>query len=156
MCKKILSASVALPEETIQIIPSPGVNILRGGNAEAVLLTLADIFSGKPTLNAKAKIQWHENAVLFVSATEGVCFVDKVQYCADAAQLVKDFHKQRFLTFRNRAHILDGAKLSDTLDSEDDRPLFVHNFWEQLDAPDREAALDTITASGRQCFIAIP
>lgn len=166
MNKKILSASVTSDSGTICLTPSPGLNILRGEHPEAALLALADVFSGKPSLNVKAKIAWDKDTVLFVSAAGGACGVERVgRNCPNPARAVKRFHKQRFLAYGNRAHILDGAEwpggtsgasdllnqLQAVLAQGDERPLFICNFPERLDA-----VIDLLNATGRQVFITVP
>ena len=108
-----------------------------------------------------------------MSGYDGCVFVDGIKNeKTDPAQLLKEFHKQRFLTFRNTAHLLDGtqlpagtsgatnlllAKLHDTLVKEDDCPLFGCNFLERLDeAVDLQPIFEVLNATGRQVFIAVP
>lgn len=175
MHKSILSASVSCQKETpfTEFHFHPGVNILWGADAEDIVLTLASIFGRMSPKNGKAEIQRNTDTSLSVSITDGVCGVDSIRTLGGgAAQLVKDFHKQRFLNFDNRTLIFDcsdlpagflGAsdlllkKLGDTLRQEDDRPLFVCNFLEQLDeAVDLKSVFKALTATGRQVFIAVP
>ena len=48
-------------------------------------------------------------------------------------------------------------KLRETIDKGDDRPLFVCNFLERLDeAVDLHPIFQTLNATGRQVFIAVP
>ena len=175
MHRRILSVSVSTQKET----PSPefqfhpGINILWGKNAEDVVLTLAGICGGMSPKNRKAEIQWNTDASLFISITDGACGVEKVKRKhGNVDQLVKDFHKYRYLNFRNTAHILDGTqlpagisgsvelllkKLRDVLTTEDDRPLFLCNFLERLDeAVDLQPIFEALNATGRQVFIAVP
>ena len=150
-----------------------GINILWEQNAEDILLTLAGIFGGMPHQNGKVEILWNANASLFVSIKDGACGVEKVITSGqNAARLVKKFHKQRFLNFRNCTHVLDGARLPAGISgasnlllnklrqvpaTEDDRPLFVSNFLERLDeAVDLHPVFETLNATGRQVFIALP
>ena len=175
MHKRILSASVLVQKETnfTEFRFHPGINILWGADAEDIVLTLVGIFGGMPPLNGKAEIQWNADASLFVDIIDGACGVEKAStQGGSAAQLVKDFHKQRFLSFRNYTHILNGArllagisgasdlllnKLREVLAAEDDRPLFIINFLERLDeAVDISIILTKLAATGRQVFIAVP
>ena len=175
MYKRILYASVSVQEEeqARDLQFDSGINILRGQNAEDAVLTLAGIFGGMPPKSFQAVLNWRDDAILLVSGYDGCVFVDGIKNeKTDPVQLLKEFHKQRFLTFRNTAHLLDGtqlpagtsgatnlllAKLHDTLAKEDGRPLFVCNFLERLDeAVDLKSVFDTLTATGRQVFIAVP
>ena len=107
------------------------------------------------------------------SGEDGHVFVDGInKERGNTAQLMKAFHKHRFLNFRNQTHVLDGSqlpagtsgtsdllleKLGDVLAQEDDRPLFVYNFLERLDeAVDLQPVFEALNATGRQVFIAIP
>ena len=152
---------------------SPGVNILCGQTAEDVLWTLAGIFGGMPPKAFQAALHWRDGVTLFVSGEDGQVFVNNIkQDRGDSAQLMKKFHKQRFLRFRDDSHILDGAelpagtsgaselllkKLGDALTQKDDRPLFIINFLERLDeAVALQPILEALTATGRQIFIAVP
>ena len=171
MSRIIRSATVG--EGTPKLQFGSGINILRGQNAEDVLLTLAGIFGGMPPQNGKAEIRWDTDALLFVAMKDGACGAEKVRtQNRSAAQLVKEFHKQRFLNFDNRTHILDGSdlpagfggasdllleKLGAVLAQKDDRPLFVFNFLERLDeAVDLQEVFEALNATGRQIFIAAP
>lgn len=175
MHRKILSASVSVQKETpmTEFQFHPGINILWGADAEDIVLTLAGVFGGMPPLNGKAKIQWDTDVSLFVSVTDGACAVEKVSTQGGrTAQIVKEFHKQRFLKFDSRTHIFNGSdlpagflgagnllleKLGDVLAQEDDRPLFVYNFLERLDeAVDLQHIFDALNATGQQVFIAVP
>ena len=175
MNKGIQSASVSVQKEApfTELRFHPGINILWGADAEDVVLTLASISGGMSPLNGKAEIQWDADALLFVNIIDGACGVEKVSVQrGSAAQLVKEFHKQRFLNFRNCRHILDGArlpagisgasallltKLRDALANEDDLPLFVCNFLERLDeAVDLQPIFEALNVIGRQVFIAVP
>ncbi len=175
MYKRILYASVSVQKEApfTELRFHPGINILWGADAEDVVLTLAGIFGGIPSLNGKAEIQWDADALLFVHIIDGACGVEEANVQRGrAAQLVKEFHKQRFLNFRNCRHILNGArlpagisgasalllrKLRDALANEDDLPLFVCNFLERLDeAVDLQSIFEALNATGRQVFIAVP
>ena len=175
MNKGIQSASVSAQKEApfTELRFHPGINILWGADAEDVVLTLAGILGGIPSLNGKAEIQWDADALLFVNIIDGACGVEKVSdQRGRAAQLVKEFHKQRFLNFRNCRHILNGTrlpagisgasalllrKLRDALTNEDDLPLFVCNFLERLDeAVDIGEILKALATTGRQIFIAVP
>ena len=175
MGRRILSASVSVQEEeqARDLRFDSGINILCGQNAEAVVLTLAGIFGGIPPQSFEAALNWRDDAILLVSGYDGCVFVDGIKNKKkDPAQLLKEFHKQRFLTFRNTAHLLDGtqlpagtsgatnlllAKLHDTLVKEDDCPLFVCNFLERLDETvDLKTIFDALNATGRQVFISVP
>lgn len=175
MHKRILSASVSVQEGewTPELRFHSGINILRGQGAEDVVLTLAGIFGGIPPKSFNAKLHWQEGITLFVSGRDGRVFIDGVKKAQrNPTQLMKEFHKQRFLNFRNTAHLLDGtqfpagtsgttnlllAKLHDTLAKEDDCPLFVCNFLERLDeAVDLKTIFDALNATGRQVFISVP
>ena len=175
MYKRILYASVSVQEEeqARDLRFDSGINILRGQNAEDAVLTLAGIFGGMPPKSFQAVLNWRDDAILLVSGYEGCVFVDGIKNeKTDPAQLLKEFHKQRFLTFRNTAHLLDGtqlpagtsgttnlllAKLHDTLVKEDDCPLFVCNFLERLDETvDLKTIFDALNATGRQVFVAVP
>ena len=175
MGKRILSASVSVQEEeqAQDLRFDSGINILCGQNAEAVVLTLAGIFGGIPPQSFEAALNWRDDAILLVSGYDGCVFVDGIKNeKTDPAQLLKEFHKQRFLTFRNTAHLLGGtqlpagtsgatnlllAKLHDALVKEDDCPLFVCNFLERLDeAVDLKIIFDALNATGRQVFISVP
>ena len=175
MNKGIQSASVSVQKEApfTELRFHPGINIHWGADAEDVVLTLAGIFGGMPPKSFQAVLNWRDDAILLVSGYDGCVFVDGIKNeKTDPAQLLKEFHKQRFLTFRNTAHLLDGtqlpagtsgatnlllAKLHDTLAKEVSRPIFVCNFLERLDeAVDLKSVFDTLTATGRQVFIAVP
>lgn len=175
MHKRILSASVSVRKETsfaeFQFLP--GINILFGADAEDIVFTLAGIFGGIPPLNGKAEIQWCADTSLFVDIIDGACGIeDAITHRKNTAQLVKDFHKQRYLYFGNAKHILDGSrlpagissasellqeKLRDVLAQEDDRPLFIINFLERLDgAAHLQPIFEALLTTGRQAFIAVP
>ena len=79
MNKGIQSASVSVQKEApfTELRFHPGINILWGADAEDVVLTLADIFGGIPSLNGKAEIQWDADALLFVNIIDGACGVEK-------------------------------------------------------------------------------
>lgn len=171
MSRIILSATVGEGASDLRF--QPGINILWGKNAEDVLLTLAGTFGGMPPKNGKAEILWNADTVLLVAIKDGACGAEKAStQDRSAAQLVKEFHKQRFLNFDNRTHILDGSdlpagllgasdllleKLRDVLAQEDDRPLFVCNFLERLDeSVDLQPVIDALNATWRQVFIAVP
>ena len=175
MHKRILSASVSVQEEeqTRDLQFDSGINIFCGQNAEDAVLTLAGIFGGMPPKSFQAVLNWRDDAILLVSGYDGCVFVDGIKNeKTDPAQLLKEFHKQRFLTFRNTAHLLDGtqlpagtsgttnlllAKLHDALVKEDDCPLFVYNFLERLDETvDLKTIFDALNATGRQVFISVP
>ena len=175
MSRAIQSASVSVQKEApfTELRFHPGINILWGADAEDVVLTLAGIFGGMPPKSFQAVLNWRDDAILLVSGYDGCVFVDGIKNeKTDPAQLLKEFHKQRFLTFRNTAHLLDGtqlpagtsgatnlllAKLHDTLAKEDDCPLFVCNFLERLDETvDLKTIFDALNATGRQVFISVP
>ena len=90
MAKRILSAWLG---EYMAF--DPGLNILRGPGVREKVLTLAGIFGGIPPQNGKAELSW-DGALLAVSIADGTCTVDSAQG-RNASQIVKDFHKQRFL-----------------------------------------------------------
>ena len=171
MSRIILSATVG--ESTPDLRFHPGINILWGQNAEDVLLTLAGIFGGMPPQNGKAEILWNTDALLVVSIKDGACGVERSKPQVESvAQIVKEFHKQRFLNFDSCTHIFDGSalpagflgagdllleKLGDVLAQQDDRPLFMYNFLERLDeAVDLRSIFEALNATGRQVFIAVP
>lgn len=152
---------------------SSKINILCGHVAEETILTLAGIFGGTPLKAFKAELKWGEGVTLLVSGEDGRVFVNNIKKeWGDSAQLIKAFHKHRFLNFRNKTHILDGSqlpagtsgasdlllkKLEDTLKQKDDCPLFICNFLERLDeAVALQPILEALTATGRQIFIAVP
>ena len=151
----------------------PGINILWGKNAEDVVLTLAGIFGGIPPKAFEATLDWQNDVALLVSGEDGRVFVDGIRKGkGDSVRLMKSFHKQRFLHFRNNTHLLDGSRLSDgfagagdllrkklseTIAKEDARPLFLVNVLERLDeAAELQPIFDALSATGRQVFIAIP
>ena len=173
MHKRILSAVVGTGEDTTVMDFSPGINILCGYAAEETLATLAGIFGGMPPKAFRAEIHWEEGVTLFVSGEDGRVFVNKVKReRGNPAQLIKTFHKHRFLNYRNSTHILDGSqlpagtsgaselllkRLEDTLKQRDDPPLFICNFLERLDeAVDLRPIFEALNATGQQVFIAIP
>ena len=144
MCKRILSANVLIQEKTHAMEFSSGINILYGKDGEDVLLTLAGIFGGMSTKSFEAALQWLDGVMFFVSGEDGRVFVDNIKIeRGDPERLMKDFHKHRFLNFKNNTHILDGSRLSvgtsgasdlllkkleDTLAPKDARPLFICNL----------------------------
>lgn len=175
MCKRILSASVSVQagKQAQKLRFTSEINILCGQNAEDAVLSLTGIFGGMPPKSFQAVLNWQDDAILFVSGYNGCVFVDAIKNKKkDPAQLTKEFHKQRFLNFRNTAHLLDGThlpagtsgasnlllmKLRDILAKEDDRPLFVCNFLERLDeAIELQPIFEAMNATGRQVFIAVP
>lgn len=173
MCKRILSATISLDGETRAMTFSPGVNLLYGQTAEDVILTLSGIFGGIPPKALEAVLNWQDGVTLFVSGEDGQVFVNDVKNeQGDPAQLLKDFHKHRFLNFRSKTHLLDGSqlpagtsgasdlllkKLGDTLKQKDDCPLFICNFLERLDeAVDLQPIFAALRATGRQIVIALP
>lgn len=173
MCKRILSANVLIQEKMHAMEFSPGVNILCGHVAEEMLLTLAGIFGGTPLKTFKAEIKWGEGVTLLVCGEDGRVFVNNLKKeRGNSAQLIKTFHKHRFLNFRNKTHILDGSqlpagtsgasdlllkKLGDTLAQKEDHPLFICNFLERLDeADDLQEVFEVLNTIGRQVFIVLP
>ena len=173
MCKRILSATVSIGEERTTMTFSPGVNILGGQNAEDVVLTLAGIFGGIPPKSFEAVLNWQDGVTLFVLGEDGRVFVNNIKKeRGNSAQMIKAFHKYRFLNFRNKTHVFDGSqlpagtsgasdlllkKLEDTLKQKDDCPLFVCNFLERLDeAVDLQPIFEALLATRRQIFIAVP
>ena len=173
MGKRILSATVSIGEKTKNMTFSPGINILCGQNAEDVVLTLAGIFFGIPPKPFEAVLNWEDGVTLFVSGADGRVFVNNIKKeRGNSAQMIKAFHKYRFLNFRNKTHVFDGSqlpagtsgasdlllqKLEDTLKQKDDCPLFICNFLERLDeAVALQPILEALTATGRQILIAVP
>lgn len=173
MCKRILTGMVSTQEKTHAMEFSSGINILYGKDGEDVLLTLAGIFGGLPTKSFEAALQWRDGVMLFVSGEDGHVFVDGInKERGNTAQLMKDFHKHRFLNFRNQTHVLDGSqlpagtsgtsdlllkKLEDTLKQKDESLLCIYNFLERLDeAVDLQPIFEALNATGRQVFIAVP
>lgn len=141
MAKKILSATVG---ETIRFCP--GINILQGENAKALALTLAGIFGGIPPQNGKAELLW-DTARITISVADGTCTVDAAEG-KNIPQIVKDFHKQRFLHFKNQRHIV--KKIPEEIQI-DDRPLFVMDF----DGEDMHTVFAPLVAAGRQVFVVV-
>lgn len=173
MCKRILSATVFIQEETHVMAFSSGINILYGQNGEDVLLTLAGIFGGKPIKSFQAELQWQDGVTFLASGEDGHVFVDGInKERGNTAQLMKDFHKHRFLNFRNQTHVLDGSrlpvgtssasdlllkKINATIAQKDARSLFICNVLERLDeAVDLQPIFEVLNATGRQVFIAVP
>lgn len=173
MCKRIFSANVLIQEKMHAMEFSSGINILCGHVAEETLLTLAGIFGGTPLKAFKAEIKWGEGVTLLISGEDGRVFVNNIKKeRGNSTQLIKAFHKQRFLNFRNKTHLLDGAELLEgttgasnlllkkfyeTINIKDDHPLFICNFLERLDeAVDLREVFEALNATGRQIFIAAP
>lgn len=173
MCKRILSATVFIQEETHVMAFSSGINILYGQNGEDVLLTLAGIFGGKPIKSFQAELQWQDGVTFLASGEDGHVLVDGInKERGNTAQLMKDFHKHHFLNFRNQTHVLDGSrlpvgtsgasdpllkKMNATIAQKDARPLFICNVLERLDeAVDLQPIFEVLNATGRQVFIAVP
>ena len=173
MCKRILSANVLIQEKMHAMEFSPSVNILCGHVAEEMLLTLAGIFGSTPPKAFNAEIKWGEGVTLLVYGEDRRIFVNNIKKeRGNSAQMIKAFHKYRFLNFRNKTHVFDGSqlpagtsgasdlllqKLEDTLKQKDDCPLFICNFLERLDeAVALQPILEALTATGRQIFIAVP
>lgn len=171
MNRIIISATVGKGIPELQF--HPGINILWGQNAEDVLLTLAGIFGGMPTKAFQAVLHWRNGVTLFVSGEDGRVFVNNIKKeRGDSAQLIKAFHKHRFLNSGNKTHILDGSqlpagtsgasdlllkKLGDTLAQKEDHPIFICNFLERLDESiDLQPIFKALIATGRQAFIAVP
>ena len=169
MDRNITSAAVSAQKLRF----GPGIHILFGKDAEAVVLALAGIFGGTIPISISAEVRWCEGVTFGVYCQEGACFVDRPKTAqGDPAQLVKAFHKQRFLHFGKRRHIWDGAelpmgfagagdllleKLRTALAKPDTRPLFVINFLERLDeAVEIGEILGALATTGRQIFIAVP
>ena len=75
MCKRILSATVFIQEETHVMAFSSGINILYGQNGEDVLLTLAGIFGGKQIKSFQAELQWQDGVTFLASGEDGHVFV---------------------------------------------------------------------------------
>ena len=173
MCKRILSASILIQEEIHAMEFSSKINILCGRVAEETILTLAGIFGGTPLKAFKAELKWGAGVTLLLSGEDGRVFVNNIKKeRGDSAQLIKAFHKHRFLNSRNKTHILDGSqlpagtsgasdlllkKLGDTLAQKEDHPLFIYNFLERLDESiDLQPIFKALIATGRQVFIAVP
>lgn len=173
MHKRILSAVVGTGEDATVMDFFPVINILCGYAAEETLATLAGIFGGMSPKAFRAEIHWKKGVTLFVSGEDGRVFVNKVKKeRGNPAQLIKTFHKYRFLNFKNSTHVLDGSqlpagtsgaselllkRLEDTLKQKDESPLFVCNFLERLDeAVDLQPIFEALNATGRQVFIAVP
>ena len=173
MCKRILSASILIQEKMHAMEFSPGVNILCGHVAEEILLTLAGIFGSTPPKAFNAEIKWGEGVTLLVYGEDRRVFVNNIKKeRGNSAQMIKAFHKYRFLNFRNKTHIFDGSqlpagtsganvlllkKLGDTLAQKEDHPLFICNFLERLDESiDLQPIFKALIATGRQAFIAVP
>ena len=173
MCKRILSANILIQEKTYIMEYSPKINILYGGSGEVVLLTLAGIFNGMPTKVFEAVLQWRDSGMLFISGEDGRVFVDGVDKVQEEpTQLMKAFHKYRFMNFKNNAYILDGSrlpagtagasdllleKLNTAIVQKDTCPLFICNFLERLDETvDLQTIFEALNTAGRQVFVAVP
>lgn len=176
---KILSANFSKGENETAMTFSPGINILSGENAEDILVSLAGIFGGEPQKSFKAVLRWKEGVILSLEGLareegeHGHVFIKKIKTEENnAGRLIMIFHKERFINFYSKPHLLDGRQLPEgtsgasdllletlrnTLAIENNRPLFICNFLERLDeSVNLQAILDSLSASGRQVFIADP
>lgn len=152
MARIILSASLSLPADksTIEVKPSPGVNILCGNNAEEIFWSLAgivDIYSSDhsqtPT-TVTAELRWSEGVTYGVTgkASEGrnQMVVDYVKGVGeeDPRYLVKRLHKQRYRDVRDSFCLFNGCGLDNpNMLSESDAILAsFHSFIEKL--PDQK------------------
>lgn len=186
MDKRIASASISVGDEfsPVNLRLSPGINILWGENAEEVMWTLVGIFSATPrqiSAQLKAEVRWQDDVSFWISgeinAGKSAIFVKNITLPngVSASQQVKCFHKHRFLEFSKQPCVFDGAHPiqrftlgeSDLILKNlylflrckpgDDRPLFLFNFLDRLDESiDLRPIFRTLTATGRQVFIAVP
>lgn len=176
---KILSANFSKGENETTMTFSPGINIFSGEDAEDILVSLAGIFGGEPTKSFKAVLRWKEGVILSLEGLAGEegehghIFIEKIKTEENnVGRLTMTFHKERFINFYSKPHLLDGRQLPEgtsgasdllleelrnTLAIENNRPLFICNFLERLDeAVDLQSILDSLSATGRQVFIADP
>lgn len=87
-------------------------------------------------------ILWGQNAEHIVRELAGIAPI------LDGSRLPDGFDSASDLLLK---------KLRETIDKGDDRPLFVCNFLERLDeAVDLHPIFQTLNATGRQVFIAVP
>lgn len=152
MARIILSASLSIPADksTIEVKPSPGVNILCGNNAEEIFWSLAgivDIYSSgqsqTPT-TVTAEVRWPDGVTYGVTgkASEGrnQMVVDYVKGVGeeDPRYLVKRLHKQRYRDVRDSFCLFNGCGLDNpNMLSESDAILAsFHSFIEKL--PDQK------------------
>lgn len=152
MARIILSAFLSMPADksTIEVKPSPGVNILCGNNAEEIFWSLAgivDIYSSDhsqtPT-TVTAEVRWPEGVTYGVTgkASEGrnQMVVDYVKGVGeeDPRYLVKRLHKQRYRDVRDSFCLFNGCRLDNpNMLSESDAILAsFHDFIEKL--PDQK------------------
>ena len=173
MSKQILTLAIRAGSHIQRYSFHSGINILCGQHAAEILPTLSGIFGGTPVGVFCAELQWQDGVILSISGAEGQVFLEGIRAAqGDPAQWAKDFHKQRFLTCRDRRHIFDGRELPDgtsgagqrlldklhaALACTDDRPLFVTDFLERLDeAVDPRPILAALNLTGRQAFLAVP
>ena len=175
MHRKIIKASIFLPQKPPlrDLGFAPGINILRGEQAQTAVRILAGIFGDYCPGTVEAELCWQPGIRVFVSGGERTVFVDRVELQGeDPAQKEKAFHKTRFLCRVMGPYVLDGAepsvgffgegegllrKLRSLLEKPDRRPLFVYNFLERLDeAVDLQPIFEALNATGRQVFIAVP
>lgn len=148
MARIILSASLWLPAEnsTIQVKPSPGVNILCGNNAEEIFWRLSgivDVYSSDhfqaPT-TISAELRWSDGVTYGINskASEGrnQMVVDYVKGVGeeDPRYLVKRLHKQRYRDVRDNLCLFNGCRLDNpNMLSESDAILTsFHSFIEKL------------------------
>lgn len=152
MARIILSASLSLPAEnsTIQVKPSPGVNILCGNNAEEIFWRLSgivdvyssDLFQAPTTVSAE--LRWSDGVTYGINskASEGrnQMVVDYVKGVGeeDPRYLVKRLHKQRYRDVRDNLCLFNGRRLDNpNMLSESDAILTsFHSFIEKL--PDQK------------------
>ena len=152
MARIILSASLSLPAEnsTIQVKPSPGVNILCGNNAEEIFWRLSgivDVYSSDhfqaPT-TVSAELRWSDGVTYGINskASEGrnQIVVDYVKGVGeeDPRYLVKRLHKQRYRDVRDNLCLFNGCRPDNpNMLSESDAILAsFHSFIEKL--PDQK------------------
>lgn len=96
------------------------------------------VFRFHPRIN----LLWGQNAEHIVRELAGIAPI------LDGSRLPDGFESASALLLK---------KLYETIDKGDDRPLFVCNFLERLDeAVDLHPIFQTLNATGRQVFIAVP
>lgn len=96
------------------------------------------VFRFHPRIN----LLWGQNAEHIVRELAGIAPI------LDGSRLPDGFDSASDLLLK---------KLRETIDKGDDRPLFVCNFLERLDeAVDLHPIFQTLNATGRQVFIAVP
>lgn len=128
MARIILSACVSIPGEksTVQVQPSPGVNILCGNNAEDIFWSLAgivDIYSSNYSpacTTVNAELRWSDGVIYGVcskvSNAKNQMVVDYIKGLGekDLRYLVKCLHKQRFRDIRDRLCLFNGCQLDNS------------------------------------------